>query len=69
LNTVQSLLDSDKNLRFFLTGSSARKLKRGQANLLPGRVLTNTLGPLTLAEIGKTADIPRLLSLGALPGI
>jgi predicted AAA+ superfamily ATPase len=29
LNTVQALLDRDKELQFFLTGSSARKLKRG----------------------------------------
>ena len=69
LNTVQSLLDRDKNLRFFLTGSSARKLKRGQANLLPGRILTYYLGPLTLTEIGKGPDLKNLMSLGTLPGI
>ena len=38
LNTIQSLIDSERKLRFLLTGSSARKLKRGHANLLPGRL-------------------------------
>ena len=38
LNTIQSLLDRPRNtVRFVLTGSSARKLRRGNANLLPGR--------------------------------
>lgn len=33
LNSIQSIIDSDKSLRFFLSGSSARKLARGQACL------------------------------------
>lgn len=48
LNTVQVLLDDkNKSYRFLLTGSSARKLKRGKANLLPGRIHSFHLGPLT----------------------
>src|SRR5437867_1922886 len=40
LNTVQSILDDPANsYRFLLTGSSARKLRRGGVNLLPGRVV------------------------------
>lgn len=69
LNTVQSLVDQDKALKFYLTGSSARKLKRGEANLLPGRLATYRLGPLTFSELGKNADIERLLTLGSMPGI
>ena len=69
LNTAQSILDRDKSIRFLLTGSSARKLRRGQANLLPGRVLTYQLGPLTLAEIGPEADLRKLMMTGALPGV
>jgi len=69
LNTIQALLDEKKALRFFLTGSSARKLKRGQANLLPGRILTYSLGPLSMAEISGGFAIEDLLSVGALPGI
>lgn len=68
LNTVQALIDEEKRLKFYLTGSSARKLKRGQANLLPGRIITYDLGPLSLTEIGAKFDLYRLLSLGALPG-
>lgn len=68
LNTVQSLIDHDKSLKFYLTGSSARKLKRGQANLLPGRLLTYNLGPLTLSEIGAT-NLEKLLIVGSLPGV
>lgn len=69
LNTVQALIDRDKTLRFYLTGSSARKLKRGQANLLPGRVLTYQIGPLSVSEIGQDFNVDRILSVGALPGI
>lgn len=67
LNTVQYLLDKDKSLKFYLTGSSARKLKRGQANLLPGRVLTYSLGPLTPFELGEGFDVKLALSRGLLP--
>jgi predicted AAA+ superfamily ATPase len=40
LNTIQVLLDEGRRpYKFLLTGSSARKLRRGSANLLPGRLL------------------------------
>ncbi len=67
LNTIQVILDKRKDIRFFLTGSSARKLKRGQANLLPGRIFTYELGPLSLEEIPDPADIQDLLTKGMLP--
>jgi predicted AAA+ superfamily ATPase len=71
LNTVQALVDRAKHegrtLRFFLSGSSARKLRRGQANLLPGRVLTYRLGPLSSVEIGPGFDPRRAMELGTLP--
>lgn len=69
LNTVQTLIDQDKKLQFFLTGSSARKLKRGQANLLPGRLLTYELGPLTHQELNEAFDVRKALQIGLLPGI
>lgn len=69
LNTIQSLLDENKQLKFFLTRSSARKLKRGGANLLPGRVLNYRLGPLVAAELGTKIDTQKILSLGSLPEI
>jgi predicted AAA+ superfamily ATPase len=67
LNTIQALCDEDKARRFFLTGSSARKLKRGKANLLPGRLLTYELGPLACSELDYKMDTAKALSLGTLP--
>lgn len=71
LNTTQALIDEGKArkrpLKFYLTGSSARKLRRGNANLLPGRVLTYGLGPLCAAELNHVLDVPRALSVGTLP--
>lgn len=52
-----------------LTGSSARKLRRGGANLLPGRVVLEHLDPLTVLETGDDVDLDRALRLGMLPGI
>lgn len=67
LNTVQALADRQKKLKFYLTGSSARKLKRGGANLLPGRVLNYKLGPLTASEMGYKFETAKILSRGSLP--
>lgn len=69
LNTIQKLVDDNKGLRFILTGSSARKLRRGQANLLPGRVHTYNLGPLVAAELDYKADELSLMAYGTLPGV
>jgi uncharacterized protein len=69
LNTVQAILDEPSPPRFLLTGSSARKLRRGRANLLPGRIHTYSLGPLSAAECNFAMDTPQALSTGTLPGI
>jgi predicted AAA+ superfamily ATPase len=69
LNTVQTIID-DKAIRspkFYLTGSSARKLKRGQANLLPGRIFSYELGPLCAAELDYKLDVNMAMSYGTLP--
>jgi len=56
-DAVQHLYDSDKTRwRFVLCGSSARKLRRIGANLLPGRSFYHRLHPLTLAE--HPAEVP-----------
>jgi len=68
LDEIQLLLDRNKKLRVILTGSSARKLKRGAANLLGGRAWVCRLHPLVSAEL----DAPRLLdrlNRGSLPAI
>jgi predicted AAA+ superfamily ATPase len=68
VNSVQDLVDR-RLARFVLTGSSARKLRRGASvNLLPGRLLPLRLDPLSLAErIPPTLE--QALLYGSLPGI
>jgi uncharacterized protein len=55
--------------KFALTGSSARKLRRGQANLLAGRAYMYHLFPLTHREIGTEFDLTDALSFGTLPKV
>ncbi len=54
---------------FALTGSSARKLKRGAANLLAGRAFTYSLFPLTYRELGAHFHLDSILSWGSLPKV
>ncbi len=57
-DAVQHLYDEDKKRwRFILCGSSARKLRRIGANLLPGRSLYHRLYPLVQAEIAPGLDV------------
>lgn len=70
LNTAQALIDQSKGgLRFLLTGSSARKLKRGGANLLPGRILLEHLDPFSYFEVKKDFNLERALQVGMLPEV
>ena len=66
LHEVHRLIESRK-LRFILTGSSARKLRRGEANLLAGRALTHFFYPLTVEELGADFNIKHSLKYGNLP--
>ncbi len=59
-------LIENKGLRFILCGSSARKLKRGHANLLGGRAWRFEMFPLVSREIGKV-DLLKALNNGLLP--
>jgi predicted AAA+ superfamily ATPase len=68
LDEVQLLIDRNKQLRVILTGSSARKLKRGAANLLGGRAWVCRLHPLVAAEIDNSRLLDRL-NRGSLPAI
>jgi predicted AAA+ superfamily ATPase len=67
LDEVHRLIE-ERRMRFVLTGSSARKLKRGHANLLGGRAWTAHLFPLTYAELPQF-DLPRFLRYGGLPPV
>jgi predicted AAA+ superfamily ATPase len=66
LDEVHLLIEHNKELRFVLTGSSARKLKRGGANLLAGRARMLRLHPLVAAELGNGRLLDRL-NRGGLP--
>lgn len=55
--------------RFAMTGSSARKLRRGSANLLAGRAQMHSLHPLTQLELGKDFVLEQALAWGTLPRV
>lgn len=66
LNEVHRLIEA-RRVRFVLTGSSARKLRRRGVNLLAGRALTRFMHPLTVTELGQDFDLRRGLQHGCLP--
>jgi uncharacterized protein len=55
--------------KFALTGSSARKLIRGQANLLAGRAFVYHLFPFTYRELDSAFSLEEALNYGTLPKI
>ena len=65
LDEVHWLIEN-KGLNFILCGSSARKLKRGQANLLGGRAWRSELFPLVSKEL-ENLDLLRALNHGLIP--
>lgn len=70
LNEVHDLISlHGKGYRFALSGSSARKLRRLNANLLAGRVLDLRFFPLTSKELQNDFDLQRALEFGTLPSV
>jgi predicted AAA+ superfamily ATPase len=67
LDEVHRLIE--RGVRFVLTGSSARKLRRGGVNFLGGRAISRTLHPLTYRELGDDFDLTRALDRGLLPAV
>ena len=68
LDVVHHEIES-RQIKFALTGSSARKLKRGRANLLAGRAFVNHLYPLTFSELGKNFIFSDIIRWGSLPKV
>ncbi|MEM1243590.1 MAG: ATP-binding protein [Pseudomonadota bacterium] len=66
LDEVHRLIETYK-YKFILTGSSARKLKQKEVNLLAGRARTYYLYPLIATELGNAFDLKKYLSVGGLP--
>lgn len=66
LDLVHQMIVTRKQ-KFILSGSSARKLKRGAANLLAGRAFVYHLFPLTSNEMGSGFSLGHALNWGTLP--
>jgi len=72
IQKVPALLDEvhwlieNRGTAFLMTGSSARKLRRGHANLLAGRAWTRQMLPLTWREV-PDLDLERIMGSGLLP--
>jgi len=70
LNEVQDLIARHgQRYRFAITGSSARNLRRGDVNLLPGRLINRRFFPLTAAEMGADVPVDEILRFGCLPAV
>ena len=65
LDEVHWLIEN-KGMSFLLTGSSARKVRRGHANLLAGRAWRRTMTPLSYMEV-TDFDLERVMVSGLLP--
>lgn len=68
LDEVHRLIENN-HYKFILTGSSARKLRRGGVNLLAGRALVRSMHPLTTAELGHDFNLKEYLEFGGLPAV
>ncbi len=66
LDEVQYLIEARRQ-KFVLSGSSARKLKRGGANLLSGRALVKRMFPFVLKELDYQRELEQYLEFGSLP--
>jgi len=67
LSVVHGLIEHKTGQQFILTGSSARKLRKGGVNLLGGRALHKSLCPFTAAELKSQFDLKKALNTGLIP--
>jgi predicted AAA+ superfamily ATPase len=67
LDVVHGLVEQRRNLRFVFTGSSARRLRHGAANLLGGRLVAMQIPPFMAAELGEGFTLCRALEHGLVP--
>ena len=68
LDTVHDLIEKNRDKRFILTGSSARKFKRAQGiDLLGGRAIKCLCHPFLAAEMGSDFNLIDALQLGMIP--
>jgi predicted AAA+ superfamily ATPase len=69
LDVIHRLIERRRGWRFILTGSSARKLRRGGVNLLGGRAANSEFFPFLAGELGDHFHLADALRLGLVPGI
>jgi len=70
MDEVHSLIERDKNLRFILTGSSAKKLKTSHTSLMAGRARQLNFLPLTFQEVkNHDFNLNKFLHYGGLPDV
>jgi len=67
LDVVHQVIEQHPDLRFVLTGSSARKLKRSGVDLLAGRAVMTTCHPFMAAELGSAFSLEAALAEGLIP--
>jgi len=67
LDMVHMMMEKGPRIRFILTGSSARKLKRAGVDLLAGRAILRSMHPFVAAELGDRFDLDLALHQGLLP--
>jgi predicted AAA+ superfamily ATPase len=67
LSIVHQQMETDKSLRFILTGSSARKIRQSGVDLLAGRAILRTMHPFLAAELGTGFDLEESLRFGMVP--
>ncbi len=67
LPVVHQLIEEDGSLRFVMTGSSARRLRRSGVDLLGGRASLAAMHPFMASEMGGLFDLEESLRLGMVP--
>lgn len=67
LSEVHGLIEQKRGLKFILTGSSARKLKREGVDLLAGRALLKHMTPFFAGELGTKFSLEQALEIGTVP--
>ena len=69
LDIIQKIMREKPGIQFIMTGSSARKLKRGSGNLLAGRAFQYYLFPFSVFELGEELEFDYILKFGTLPEV
>ena len=69
LDVVHRLIERRRGWRFILSGSSARKLRRGGVNLLGGRASHEAFYPFMAGELADRFDLEQALHHGLIPGV